>query len=162
MRMNGARWLMAGSVAAVSLAMSGAVLAAGDDPPGDDHGNGIGRGGAGVGSSNHIGSFHGAEAASRALLSTLHNRLGVTSSQEAAWQAFVTAIVAEAADADTQNSHTTAFTTAVDALNARAAALKKQSDDASAVAQSFSTLYAQLTTAQKAIVDLYFSRGGPL
>ncbi|HET9653594.1 MAG TPA: hypothetical protein VFP36_15450, partial [Usitatibacter sp.] len=81
---------------------------------------------------------------------------------DAAWQAFVAAVVAEAADADVQNSHPASFTTALDALNARAAALKKQSDDASAVATTFAALYAQLSTAQKAVVDQYFAHGGPL
>jgi hypothetical protein len=156
--MNRAKVLLFASLASVALAMSASAFAEGAD----DHGNGIGRGGAGVGSSNHTGTFHGAEAATRALLGALHTRLAITSSEEAAWQAFVAATVAEATDADVQNSHEASFTTAGDALNARASALRHQADDATAVAQTFATLYSQLTTTQRALVDQYFTHGGPL
>ena len=153
---------LAAGFAALSLAMSGLAFAGGDDPPGDDHGNGISRGGPGVGSSSHIGTFHGAEASTRALLAALHTRLAITTAQETAWQAFANAVTGEAADADVQNSHTAAFTTSVDAFNARATALRRQADDAAAVATAFSTLYNQLGAAQRAILDQYFAHGGPL
>ncbi len=148
--------IMVAAAATIAMTMSAAVLAD------DNHGNGIGRGGMGPGGPTHNGMFRGAQAASTALLAVLHARLDITSAQEAAWQAFASAVIAEAADADQQNAQAQSFTSAVDALNARAAALKKQSDDAAAVAAAFATLYGQLTTSQRAIVDQWFTHGGPL
>ena len=124
----------------------------------ESNGNGIMRRN---GSGHAPGFFHGAQAATRALLAVLHERLAITSAQEAAWQAFADAVVAQAADADAA-AQAAAPANAVDALNLQASVLHKQADDASTVAQAFTTLYAQLTPAQRAVVDSYFHQGGGL
>jgi hypothetical protein len=121
------------------------------------NGNGIGRGAPGMGTAGHMATFRGAETATRALLSGLRTRLAITPSQEAAWQAFENAAIAEAADMDIQNMHRVApFTNAADALNYRASVMRRQADDATAVAVAFARLYDQLTAAQREILDDYF------
>jgi len=143
------------AVAAV-LALSTATAFA---EPGN--GNGLGRGGPSTGAANHPGNFRGAEASTRALLAALHVRLGITASQETAWQAFANAVVAEVIDAESASNALAAAHNAVDALNASAAALRKQADDAAAVAQAFAALYNLLTASQRAIVDDVFAHGNP-
>lgn len=126
--------------------------------PAHADGNNIGRGGAG--NPTHLGTFRGAEAASRALLMLLHTRLAITASQESVWKPFADAVIHEAADADAQLAHPPSASNAADALTQRAAALEQQANDAIAVAQAFSALYAALTPAQRKLVDDYFAHGG--
>ena len=121
--------------------------------------NGIGRG---IGTGIHLGNIQNTEGITRVLLGMLHARLAITAAQESAWQSFANAVIAEAADADTQILHPAATANAVDTVNARAAALRRQADDAAAVAQSFAALYAVLAPAQRALVDDYLKFGGLL
>lgn len=122
--------------------------------------HGIGRGGGGPGASSHMGSFRGAETATRAILAGLHTRLAITADQESAWQAFANATIAEAAHMDGQMAQAPiTVNNAVDAFNFRASVMRRQADDATAVAQAFAALYPVLTPAQRAILDDYFAHG---
>lgn len=124
-------------------------------PAAHAEGNGLARGKG----PNHIGTFPGSQAAVRALLAVLHQRLAITSAQESAWQAFADAVATQASDADGSLAQAGAVHGAVDALNLQATLLRKQADDAAAVAHAFSALYAVLTPAQRAIADDYFKEG---
>ena len=119
--------------------------------------NGNGRSGSAPG--HQLGSFHGAVAATQALLNVLHKRLDITSAQESAWKAFEAAVLVQANDADAEAAQAAKVTNAVDALDLQATLLKQQADDAAAVTQAFSALYGMLTTAQRAVVDDAFKHG---
>jgi hypothetical protein len=141
--------ILAGALACSALALA---------MPAQADGNDIARGGTSAGV--HLGSFRGAEAASRMLLTLLHMRLAITASEETAWQAFATAVIHEAADADAQVAQPATAANAAEALAQRAAALGQQANDAAAVSQAFTALYGVFTPAQRALVDDYFAHGG--
>jgi Domain of Unknown Function (DUF1520). len=140
---------------AIAVCLAGAVALA-PAAYAEGNGNGIGRG---APATHHFGMFPGAQAATNALLAVLHKHLEITSAQETAWQAFANAVSAQAADADGGASQAGAVHSAVDALNLQATVLRKQAEDAAAVAQTFTALYAVLTPAQRAVADAYFKEG---
>ena len=140
-----------GFVMAVCLSVASVALL-----PAHAQENGIARGSP---HGHQLGSFGGAQAVARALLGVLHQRLGITAAQEPAWQAFADAVATQAGDADTGLAQAGALNNAVDALNLQASVLRKQADDAAAVARTFTALYAVLTPAQRAITDSYFKAG---
>lgn len=142
--------------AAAAACLACAVVAVAPAVHAEGEGNGIGRSSA---PGRHMGTFHGAQAATRALLAALHDRLGITSAQEAAWTAFANAVMTQAADADGAAMQGATVANAVDALNLQATVLHKQADDATAVAQSFTALYALLTPSQRTLVNSYFEHG---
>lgn len=150
--------LLAAAIAAMSLVPATPALA----QMWGGSGSMLGRGFPGMGMGpGRMGTFHDAATATRGALDALHARLALMPGQEALWQAFVTAAIAEANDMDDMHDDMFAAMqgTSADRMTARAQVMREQADDAVAAAQAYAAFYASLTAAQRAIADEFLGRG---
>ena len=93
-------------------------------------------------------------------LQSLRDRLGVTSAQAPAWNAFVDAVLDQSRDMQGQMSQMAqAPTSAPDRMDRMAAMMRRGADGMANMAQALRRLYGQLDPNQRAIVDQEFSRG---
>lgn len=115
--------------------------------------NGIGRGGTAFGGPADMGVV------ASTWLTSLHAQLQVTAGQEPAWQAFANAVAAQAAAMQsmrTQMLQSSALTTP-QRMQLAEQLMGRRLDAMVAVADALTALYAQLTPAQRAILDQGFA-----
>ena len=101
------------------------------------------------------------DAAVQACLSGLHSQLGISSTQEAAWQAFADAVVEQARQMlQFQQQVSQASATAPARAAQYADFMQQRAQDAAAISVAVSALYATLDPAQVDLFNRYFAWGG--
>ena len=143
---------VAGLFAATALAVAAVSYA----QPAGGMGPGFGPG-MGMGMGHGHGPMGGGDPAAMVdtHLASLKTLLKINTSQEPAWQAFVTAAKAQAAGMQALHAQMQAgtATTAPERMAQHAAAMQQRSAGMATMSTAFSTLYAALTPEQKAIAD---------
>jgi hypothetical protein len=135
------------------LALAAAAPAISQPFAGPGPGGGMMRG-AGPG----MGGNPAAHAETR--LETLRTQLNLDASQQAAWQAYATAVRAQAADMAEDRAAMRASTgTAPERMAKQAERMREHAAGMSQVAETLRGLYAVLNTDQRAVVDRNFTRG---
>ncbi len=100
------------------------------------------------------------DVAAQACLSSLHDQLGISVAQEAAWQAFAQAVTDQAQGMSMFRQQTLqAAATAPERVAQYAQFMLDRAQDAAAVSQAVSALYATLSPSQQAVFNQYFAWG---
>lgn len=148
--------VLAGLVASVSLAAAVATQAQPVAGMGPGNGQGMGmRGGHGMTATADP------VANQEARLAAMKTQLQITTSQEAAWQAFATAAKQQSAAAQALRTQTQQSTMTAPERMAQRSAMAQQREAAKApVTSAFNALYAALTPEQKAVADKGFGMKG--
>ena len=106
------------------------------------------------------GGYVDPDTAVQTCLSQLHTQLAITSAQEAAWQAFADTLVQQAQEMVQFRQHVLqAPATAPQRVAQYAQFMLERAQDAAAISEAVSALYATLSPTQEALFDEYFAWG---
>lgn len=153
--------VVAGVVAGVVLAVAAATYAQPFGGMGSGFGPGFGQG-MRMGMGPGHGPITAADAAALidARLGEFKAQLNITSSQEAAWQAFTAAAKQQAEGMQALRTQMQQATgTASDFMVQRAQVMQQRAAGMTTMTNAFNALYAVLTPEQKAIADQHFGMG---